>query len=116
MQIALIGTVRMRVTLGQRGRKDYALLNAKRIMYISFVINAFKKIFVLLMLIKCFCVHKYIYFLQLLKIFLGFLIWRWFFECGTSWSLEAPSDGDLLCLFLCGWSGSHPESQLLEIL
>ena len=61
MQIALIGTVRMRVTLGQRGRKDYALLNAKRIVYISFVINAFKKIFVLLMLIKCFCVHKYIY-------------------------------------------------------
>ena len=57
VQIALVGTVGMRVTLRQRGRKDYALLNAERMMHISFVINAFKKFFVLLMLIKCFCVY-----------------------------------------------------------
>ena len=63
MQIALVGTVGMRVTLRQRGRKDYALLNAERMVYISFVITAFK-IFVLLMLIKCFCVYFFIYYYQ----------------------------------------------------
>ena len=41
-----VGTVRMGVTLDQRGRKDYALLNAERIVYISFVINDFKFFFV----------------------------------------------------------------------
>ena len=45
MQIALVGTVGVKITLGQRGRKDYALLNAERMVYISFVINAFKKNF-----------------------------------------------------------------------
>ena len=45
MQIASVGTVGMRVMLCQRERKDYALLNAKRMVYISFVINAFKKCF-----------------------------------------------------------------------
>ena len=45
MQIISIGTVRIRLTLGQRGRKDYALLNAERMVYIYFVINAFKKKF-----------------------------------------------------------------------
>ena len=44
MQIALVGTVRMGVTLGQRGRKDYALLNAELKVHISFVINAFKNL------------------------------------------------------------------------
>ena len=42
VQIALVGTVGMRVTLRQKGRKDYALLNAERMVYIFFVINAFK--------------------------------------------------------------------------
>ena len=42
MQIASVGTVGMRVMLRQRERKDYALLNAERMVYISFVINAFK--------------------------------------------------------------------------
>ena len=46
VQIALVGTVGMRVTLHQRGRKYYALLNAERMVYISSVINAFKKHFV----------------------------------------------------------------------
>ena len=32
----------MRVALCQMGRKDYALLNAERMVYISFAINAFK--------------------------------------------------------------------------
>ena len=64
MQIALVGTVGMRVTLRQRGRKDYALLNAERMVYISFVINAFKIFFVLLMLIKCFCAYFFIYYYQ----------------------------------------------------
>ena len=41
MQIASAGTVTMRATLGQRGRKDYALLNAEQIVYMSVVINAF---------------------------------------------------------------------------
>ena len=43
MQIVLVGTVRMRITLGQRGGKDYALLNIEQMVYISFVINALKK-------------------------------------------------------------------------
>ena len=47
MQIALAGTVEMKVTLRQRGRKDYALLNAERMVHISFIIYAFKKIFVI---------------------------------------------------------------------
>ena len=46
MQIALVATVGMRVTLRQKGRKDYTLLNAERMVYISSVINAFKKDFV----------------------------------------------------------------------
>ena len=41
MQIASVGTVTIRVTLGQSGRKDYALLNAEQIVYMSVVINAF---------------------------------------------------------------------------
>ena len=43
VQIALVGTVGMRVMLRQRGRKDDTLLNAERMVYISSVINAFKK-------------------------------------------------------------------------
>ena len=50
MQIAMVGTVGIRATLRQRERKDYAVLNAERMVYISFVINAFKKNCVLLML------------------------------------------------------------------
>ena len=46
VQIALVGTVGMRVTLRQRVRKDDTLLNAERMVYISSVINAFKKDFV----------------------------------------------------------------------
>ena len=42
MQMASVGTVRMRVILDQRERKDYALLNTEPIVYISFVINALK--------------------------------------------------------------------------
>ena len=42
MQVASPGTVRMRATLGHRGEKDYALLNAERMVYISFVIITFK--------------------------------------------------------------------------
>ena len=63
MQITLVGTVGKRVMLRQRGRKDYALLNADRMVYISFVINAFNFLFlcVLLMLIKCLYIYIYIY-------------------------------------------------------
>ena len=43
VQIAMVGTVGIRATLRQRERKDYAVLNAERMVYISFVINAFKK-------------------------------------------------------------------------
>ena len=42
MQMASVGTVRMRRTLAQGGDKDYALLIAEQIVYISFVINIFK--------------------------------------------------------------------------
>ena len=42
MQVASPGTVRMRATLGHRGEKDYALLNAERMVYIFFVIITFK--------------------------------------------------------------------------
>ena len=113
VQIALVGPVGMRIMLHQRGRKDYALLITEQMLCISLVINAFKKIFVLLMFIKCFCVYFFIYYYQNSLVF---LFWCWFFECGVSWSLEAPSDGDLLWFFLCGWSGSRPESHPLEIL
>ena len=43
VQIALVGTAGMRVTLRQRSRKDYALLYTEQMVCISFVINAFKK-------------------------------------------------------------------------
>ena len=69
MQIASVGTVGMRVPLRQRGTKDYALLNAEWMVYISFVISAFKNVFVL-MLIKFFVYIFFIY--SLLLIFLGF--------------------------------------------
>ena len=95
--MASVGAVRMRVTLDKRGRKDYALLNAERIVYISFVINAFKHFFCVINAFKkWFCVCIFLYLFTFIKIFLGFLVWRWFLECGVSWSLEAPSDGDLL--------------------
>ena len=102
MQIASVGTVGMRVTLRQRGTKDYALLNAERMFYISFVINAFKRFFCVINAYKMYlCIYFYLF--TLITFFGGFLVWRWFLECGVSWSLEAPSDGDLLWLFLCGW-------------
>ena len=70
MQIALVGTVGMRVTLGQRGRKDYALLNAKRMVSISFVINAFKNSFVLLNIYIYIYIYIYMYtFIIIKKIF-----------------------------------------------
>ena len=47
MQIALVGTVEMKVMLRQRGRKGYALLNAERMVHISFIIYAFKNFFVI---------------------------------------------------------------------
>ena len=53
----------------------------------------------------------YIFSFTIIKFFFGFLVWRWFFECGVSWSLEVSSDGDLLWLFSCRWSGIRPESQ-----
>ena len=94
VQIASVGTVRMRVTLGQKGRKDYALLNAKWMVYISFVINDLK-IFCVINAFKNVFVYIFIY-LLLSKLF-------WVFLCfGVSWSLEAPSIGDLW-FFLCGW-------------
>ena len=112
-EIAFVGNMGMRVTLRQRGRKDYALLNA----------NGWCIFLLLLMLLRFFClINAYkmflcIFFYLVLSIFLGgFLVWCWFFKCGAFWSLDAPSDGDLLWLFLCGWSGSRPESQPLEIL
>ena len=77
MQIALVGTVGMRVTLRQRGRKDYALLNAERMVYISFVINAFKKIFCVINAYKMFlCIFFY---LLLSKFF-------WVFSFGIGFS------------------------------
>ena len=66
MEIASVGTVGMRVPLRQRGTKDYALLNAEWMVYISFVISAFKNVFVLLMLKKIFL---YIFFIYLLLLF-----------------------------------------------
>ena len=65
----------MRVRLHQRGRKDYAILIAERMVFISFVTNAFKNFFVLFMLIKCFCVN----FLLLSK-----CLWVFLFGIGTS--------------------------------
>ena len=41
MQIALVGTMGMRVTLRWRGRKDYAIISVERMVFISFVTNAF---------------------------------------------------------------------------
>ena len=61
VQIALVGTVGMSVTLHQRGRKDCALLNAERMVYISFVINAFKKNFCVINAYKMFlCIFFYL--------------------------------------------------------
>ena len=57
----------------QRGRKDYAILRLERMVFISFVTNAFKLFFVLFMLINCF----YIYFFIFVKMFMGFLVWHW---------------------------------------
>ena len=91
----------------QRGRKYYAILRLERMVFISFVTNAFKFFFVLFVLINCF----YIYIFIFVKMFMGFLVWHWYFGCGAFWSLEAPSDGDLLWLFLCRWFGSCPEFQ-----
>ena len=58
------------VTLGQRGRKDYVLLNAERMVYISSVINVFKIFFVLLMLLK--------FFVYIVLLFLKTFFW---FSC-----------------------------------
>ena len=104
----------MRVTLRQRGRKDYTLLYTERMVYISLVINAFKKKICVVNVYKMFlCIFFYL----LLSKFFGFSLlalvlqmWSFF------WSLEAPSDGDLLWFFLCRWSRSRTESQPLEIL
>ena len=88
VQIVLVRTVGIRVML------RYVLLNAEQIVYISFVINAFKKFFHVINACKMFlCIY---FLLTIIKFFGGFLIWHWFFKCGVSWSLEAPSDGDLL--------------------
>ena len=70
MQTALVGTVGMRVTLRQRGRKDYALLNAERMVYISFVINAFKKNFCVINAYKMFlCIFFYLLLSQFFWVF-----------------------------------------------
>ena len=46
MQIALVRTMGTRVTLRERGRKDYAVQSVERMVFISFVTNAFfKKLF-----------------------------------------------------------------------
>ena len=61
VQIALVGTVGMRVTLCQRGRKDYALLYTERMVCISFVINSFKKNFYVVNVYKMFlCIFFYL--------------------------------------------------------
>ena len=99
VQMASVGTVRMRVTLGQRGRKDYALLNAERMVYISFAISVFKYFFFVCVINafkKCFCECIFSYLFAFFQNFWGFLVWCWFLECRVSWSLEAPSDDDLL--------------------
>ena len=49
MQMMSVGTVIMRVMLGQREREDYALLNEEQIVYIFFVINALKKFLYILL-------------------------------------------------------------------
>ena len=102
----------MRVRLHQRGRKDYAILIAERMVFISFVTNAFKIFFCVIYAYKMFLCK----FFTIVKMFMGFLVWHRNFECGASWSLEAPSDSDLFWLFLCRWFGSCPEFQSLEIL
>ena len=80
MQIALVGTMGMKVTVRQKGGKDYAILSVERMVFISFVTNAFFKTFfcVLFMLTKCFCE----YFCTVVKMFMGFLVWHWYFGCG----------------------------------
>ena len=94
VQIVLVGTVGIRVMLRQRGGGVYVLLNAEQIVYISFVINAFKIFFHVINACKMFlCIY---FLLTIIRFFGGFLIWYWFFICGVSWSLEVPSDGDLL--------------------
>ena len=94
VQIVLVRTVGIRVMLRQSGGKDYVLLNAEQIVYISFVINAFKNFFHVINACKMFlCIY---FLLTIIKFYWGFLIWHWFFKCGVSWSLEAPSGGDLL--------------------
>ena len=69
----MVKTVGISLILRQKGRKDYDLLNAERMVYISFVINAFKKVFVLLMLIKRLCI--YIYFLFIIINFWGVFLY-----------------------------------------
>ena len=69
----MVKTVGISLILRQKGRKDYDLLNVERMVYISFVINAFKKVFVLLMLIKRLCI--YIYFLFIIINFWGVLLY-----------------------------------------
>ena len=64
VQMASVGTVRMRVTLGQRGRKDYALLNAERMVYISFAISVFKHFFFV-----CVFFHIYLLFFKIFGVF-----------------------------------------------
>ena len=82
MQIALVGTMGMKVTLRWRGRKDYAIISVERMVFISFVTNSFfKKCFcVLFMLIKCFCED----FVLLSTMFMGFLVRHWYFGCGAT--------------------------------
>ena len=65
----------MRVMFCQGRRKDYPLLITEWMVYISFVINAFKKFFVLLMLIKCFCVYIFIWYLLLSFSFCFLRMW-----------------------------------------
>ena len=61
VQIALVGTVGMKVTLRQRGRKDYVLLYTERMVCISFVINSFKKNFYVVNVYKMFlCIFFYL--------------------------------------------------------
>ena len=112
MQITLVGTMGMRVTLRYRGRKDYVILSVEQIVFLSFVTNAFLKLFLCYL-----CLYKISVNIFLL---LSKCLWVSSFGIGTSvwsdWSLEAPSDGDLLWLFLCRWFGSCPESQPLKIL
>ena len=58
----------MRVKLRQRGRKDYTILIAERMVFISFVTNAFKKFFCVIYAYKMFLCK----FFTIVKIFNGF--------------------------------------------